>query len=455
MPFGFKGGFGSYYREPAPSRLTLEELLAQQQRFEPAPPPRRITSVGDLEAGDRKRVQMQSLWSGMGALGASLSTNNWNYAGQGAQQIAALQDAALQDANLRAEATYQQEQAKAAQEFQAQRERGQQAAIYGMYQKAVEGEDPAGPFAAKAEAAARLGNMSQLESLASPETKSRRASARAKGYDPDAWETNLKLQEELAAEIKRQGEAGDWAGEKARQQETLDMQTAAAIAKEKALRDAQLDQYAPPKPAQYESPQHAAAVAEAVEQVRAKYRVQGVGGGEAGVFGGKVYKQGEKLVIAKPADASHAEPYVVPLAGQPQEVGSFLYFTDSDGRRYVQDKERPDLGAFEVDVHAKGDKGYDAGVQHFKQPPPAAPRAAQPAPKPITLQAPPPVPSPEQIPPEARQLSVQITGALLRGGTPLEGLQRLRQAYPQGVGGLTPEQLLQIAMAEARKRGGR
>lgn len=480
MPFGFAPSAyrPSYQREPAPQRLTLEELLAQQEHFQPAPPPQEMRSLSDLDPDERQRVKWEGLWTGIGALGASMSTGNYGNLTQGAQQALAIRDDAIAQANDRAERQYQQEQATAAQDFQAQRDKTQQAAIYGMYQKAVEGEDPAGPFASKAEAFARAGNMSALEGMASPDTKSMRADARSKGYNPDAWSTHDRLTAELAAEVKRQNEAGDWAGEKSRKQEALDMATAADLAKQEEERRRKLGQYAPPKPQQYESPEHAAAVAEAVEQVRAKYRAQGVGGGEAGRFGGLVRMQGEKAVLIKPPDATHKESYVVPIAGQPQEVNGFSYFMGADKKRYVQDKEHPELGAFEVDMHEKGSLGYAEGVKHFQPPPqpnlpkvggsvyagPARPVASpSPAPSPApapTAQPPVPVLAPPPPPPRASsagETAALVAGNLTAGHSRTEALQRLRASYPQGLDGKSPEQMLEMAVAltKAKKHGGR
>lgn len=402
-------------RPPAPQRLTLEELLAQQQQFQPAPRPAEIQDIGGLSDADRRRLQLQSVFSGMGALGAAMTTGDWRHAGAGADQIAGMQEHALAQANARQEQVWQEEQARQAAEYQQQEKQTQQAAIFGMYQRAVEGEAPDGPFAARAEAAARAGNMSELATMASPEVKGKRAGARAKGYDPDAWDTNERLTKELAAELERQKAAASEAAELARLEKEEEIRRQARLAEETALREQGLGSYAPPQLPPLSR-------IEAEEQIRAKYREQG--GGPAGQ---RIMEANGVPGLVK-IDAATGGLTFSPAVGVPEKPGEVRVFTNEDGEQAPYRLD-PSGVWYPMKVGAAG-----------SAPPPRAPAGLgrQPA---------------ENRAPQANHWRNLAADALTKGGTEEEALRRLRAIGPQN--GFTPEQILENAKALARRRGWR
>lgn len=417
MPWGLPPR--SSWREPAPQRLSLDELLELQRSFQPAPRPEAIRSLSDLDPEDRRRVQQQSLWQGLAAAGASMQANDWRYAGQAAGDIAGMQDAALQDANARQEQDWQREQERQAAEFQNRAKEQQTAAVYGMYERAVEGEAPDSPFVARAEAAARAGNMSELATLASPEVKGKRAGARAKGYDPDAWDTNERLTQELAAELQRQKDAAAWAGEKGRLEEKERIETAARLAEEKELRDAALGSYAPPQLPPLSR-------VEAEEAIRAKYRERA--GGSATQ---RIMEANGIPGIAKIDPATGALTFTQ-ATGIPEKPGEVRVFTNEDGEQAPYRLD-PSGSWYPMKVNPSG-----------STPPP------RPAPPPPARERP-------AGADQANHIRNQAVGAILKGGNPADGLARLRAQFPNGVGGYSVEQIIQSAIQEAarRKRGGR
>jgi len=392
-------------RPPAPQRLTLEELLAQQQQFQPAPRPAEIQDIGGLSDADRRRLQLQSVFSGMGALGAAMTTGDWRHAGAGADQIAGMQEHALAQANARQEQVWQEEQARQAAEYQQQEKQTRQAAIFGMYQRAVEGEAPDGPFAARAEAAARAGNMSGLATMASPEVKGKRAGARAKGYDPDAWDTNERLTKELAAELERQKAAASEAQELARLEKEEEIRRQARLAEETALREQGLGSYAPPQLPPLSR-------IEAEEQIRAKYRDQG------GAATQRIMEANGVPGLVRLDPASGALSFT-PATGIPDKPGIVREFVNEEG---VKAPYR---------LHADGVfypmKVAPAGSTPPPPPPPAGKNAA------------------------ALHLRDEAARGLLQGRTEQEALGMLR--LEGGKDGYTPEQILAHAKAQARKRG--
>lgn len=364
MAFGL-GGYGASYREPAPrrlSRLTLEELVGAlgEPAATPAPRPAPVTSLRDLQGPDRRQAQTESLWTGLAALGANVSGDRRGaMAGLGAIQEA--QDRALAGANARQEATWQAENERRAAEAAQAKKRQEAAALYGMYERVTEGEDPASPFAERAETAARAGSMSELEKLGAE--RPMRDAARAKGYNPDAWETATKLQEELKAQLDRAKAQTAWdEGEKARMAEKAQMERDAKLAEEKALREAGLGVYRPP---QYEPPEHAAAVAEA--QARARAKVEG--GGAGGIKGRLGQAPGGQWGWLTPPDPTNPRGKFVPIDGQPVAQGGKHIFT-VDGVPYFIDQAHPEAGAFEIPVKEPGAA------------PPAPGKPAKPAPAP-------------------------------------------------------------------------
>ncbi|HEY3491996.1 MAG TPA: hypothetical protein VGK43_03530, partial [Solirubrobacterales bacterium] len=75
MPYGdsgFPSFLGFSYRQPAPRRLSYEELeealLGSQMQMPERPEMAR--SVRDLEGEDRRQARNQSLWAGLAGMGS-------------------------------------------------------------------------------------------------------------------------------------------------------------------------------------------------------------------------------------------------------------------------------------------------------------------------------------------------------------------------------------------------
>lgn len=408
MPWGYSSGS---YRPPAPQRLTLEELLAQQRQFQPAPRPAEIQDLGGLDDAERRRVRQQSLFGGMAALGASLSSGDWRHAGQGVGDIAALQDQAIAQANARQQQTWQQEQEHRAAEYQQQEKQTQAAAVYGMYQRAVEGEAPDSPFVARAEAAARTGNMSELATLASPEVKGKRAGARAKGYDPDAWDTNERLTKELAAELDRQKAAASEAAELARLAKEEEIRRAAKLEEEKAMRAlGPAPQWLPPL-----------SRLEAEEAIKERHRAQSEGAATQRIMEANGVPGLAKL------DPTSGGLSFTPATGIPEKPGRIQVFTNEDGvQAPYQLADDGNWYPMKVSQRAKAPVAA----------PPARPATRQPA---------------ANTAPQANHWRNLAADALAKGGTEDEALRRLRAIGPQN--GFTPEQILENAKALARRKG--
>lgn len=262
---GFSGG----YREPAPRRLTREELLGLAT-FRPTPRPAPITDLRDLEGDDRRRAQQESVFAGLASLGAAMSSGRYDRLGAGLGDVQAAQQGVLADVNARQDAAWQEGEQRRAVEYEEAERQQKASALYGMYQKVIAGE-PEGAFTVRAETAARTGSMAELAGML--QEKPKRAAARAKGYNPDAWDVNSRLEEELKAEIKRAQAQKDWEeGEKARLEEKARMEREAEVEKERALREESLGRYEPPDPPQYEPLSRIAARTELVESIQAKHR---------------------------------------------------------------------------------------------------------------------------------------------------------------------------------------
>lgn len=399
-------------RPPAPQRLTLEELLAQQQQFQPAPRPAEIQDLGGLSDAERRRLQLQSVFAGMGSLGAAMSTGDWRHAGAGADQVAGMQEHALAQANARQEQAWQAEQERRAAEYQQQEKETQTAAVYGMYQRAIEGEAPDSPFVARAEAAARTGNMSELATMASPEVKGKRAGARAKGYDPDAWDTNERLTKELAAELERQKAAASEAAELARLEKEEAIRREAAIAEEKAMRElGPAPQWLPPL-----------SRVEAEAAINAKYRDQG------GAATQRIMEANGVPGLVKIDPATGALSFT-PATGIPDKPGIVREFVNEDGEKAP----------------------YRLHTDGVFYPMKVAPTGSTPPPR--------PTPSPAGGGPannaKALGLRNEAAIAILRGGDPARGLAALQQRLGPGgkLDGYTAEQIIEEAKAQARKRG--
>lgn len=374
MPSPWGLSYSTSYREPAPKRLRLEELLGlDYAQAAPAPRPAPVTSVADLQGSDRREAQTGSLWAGLAALGANLSGDRRGaVAGMG--DIQAAQDRALAGANARQDAEWQQENERRAGEAAQAKHRQESAALYGMYERAVADEDPSGPYAQRAEAAARAGSMAEVEKLADPEVKAKRAFVRSRGGDPDAYADVLSKQEELKAEIARAQAAAAWEADKPRVAEKAKLEADAEVAKRVAERDKGV-LWEPPAPPQYEPLDRIAAREELVQSIRDKHQ-QATGGGGVSRIG--QLTDGTWAEIHR-ADASHPKPWAVPIDGQPEERGNLMYYV-RDGVRLVHDKNHPELGSYPLEEHEGGPIPFGA-----KAPPPAKPPAPAVAPGPGVL----------------------------------------------------------------------
>jgi hypothetical protein len=418
--YDWNAPFRSSYRQPAPRRLTLEELLAQEEEFKPAPRPEPVRSVRDLDPEARRTARQQSLWAGMAAMGASMSSGDWRYAGNGVGQVQDIEAQALGQANQQREEAWARDQQAQAAEIAAGQERQKKAALFGVYEKIAAAEPPGSALVARAETAAKAGSMAELQGLLNEIPK--RQAARAKGYDPDAWETSERLQAELKAEIERKEKAAAWQGELQRLKEKEQAEADAELAAREAQNRAGV--LFQPR----ETPGEAAAKAEAVARVNAKYREQS--GGTAGVKG-SLYKQGEQIVFATPPTPEHPRGIVTPLDGQPESVGNLVYFSAA-GRRYVQDKRDPTGSAYEVPTLREGDPGYEN--------------------RPGTKGS---GPTQNEAPQANHILNATVEDLASGALTEAEALEEIRRAAPGGkLNGFTPEQILARARALA-KRGRR
>lgn len=389
MPWGFSG-FSS--RQPAPQRLTLEELLGMQDSFAPPPRPAPITSVRDLQGSDRRDAQMNSVWAALASLGTGVSTGNWQAAGRGIGDIQAAQQGAVDQANARQMGEWQERaQAQAAEAEQAKL-RQEKGALFGMYEEVAEGESE--PFVVKAEQAARTGSMSELEKLR--EQKPQRAAARAKGFDPDAWETNKRLQADLEAELEA-------AKRRSLIPVTVEEKTAAgkaenelSIEEQEELRRRKLGTYKPPE---YEPLSRVAQREEIVQSIRDKH--QAAAGGIKGRLG---QAPGGQWGWISPPSPENPSGKFTPIDGQPQAKGKAHLFTVS-GVPYAIDTDHPEQGAVELPMRDLGD------------PPPVAPRRPAPlAPKPGAGK-PAPAPAKAPVPPKAAAAASRKLAAVKDAGT--------------------------------------
>lgn len=416
--YDWNAPFRSSYRQPAPRRLTLEELLAQEEEFKPAPRPDPVRSVRDLDPEARRTARQQSLWAGLASMGASMSSGDWRYAGNGVGQVQDIEAQALGQANQQREEAWARDQQARAAEIAADQERQRKAALFGVYEKIAAAEPPGSSLVARAETAAMAGSMAELQGLLNEIPK--RQAARAKGYDPDAWETSERLQAELKAEIERKEKAAAWQGELQRLKEKEQAEADAELAAREAQNRAGV--LFQPR----ETPAEAAAKAEAVARVQAKYREQS---GAAGGVKGSLYKQGEQIVFAQPPTPEHPRGIVTPLDGQPESVGNLVYFS-AGNKRYVQDKRDPTGAAYEVPVLREGDPGYEN-----------RPGARQPPPR-------------NEAPQANHVLNATVEDLASGALTEAEALEEIRRAAPGGkINGFTPEQILARARALAKRRG--
>jgi len=249
------------YREPAPRRLTWEELLAEE--FTPSARPEPIADLSGLSPEERRRARQDSVFSGLASIGALLQGDQ-RRAQAGVGELAEIRDRAIAGGNARQEQTWQQEnQQRAAEAERGKREQGAKA-LLGMYERVSEGETPA--FAQRAEQAARAGSMAELTKM--DQERGMRARSREVGFNPDDF-TIEELQQRLseALEARKMAEQARLKEEEARRlgQVKNDLE----IAQEEALRAKQLKGYEPP---QYEPLDRIRQKAEIQAQTSAKYR---------------------------------------------------------------------------------------------------------------------------------------------------------------------------------------
>ena len=420
-------------RPAAAQRLTLDDILALQDQFAPAPPPARIDSLSGLSSADRKRLQQQGVLQAIGSLGAALTSGNYNNLGAGAQRVGEMESQALDQANQTAMERWKLDQAQGAAAQQAKAGQTQASAVFGAYQHIANQEPPDSPFTAQAEQAARTGDMKTLSTMMASEPQ--RQAARSRGLDPDAWDTATRMQEELGAELKRKAAAADWQTNGAPQERAkLGMETAAAVDRESQVRGLPPAQQAPLR-------------LEPLDYVEAKAAAE--------ARGRQPYEKDTGTRIGQLSDGTWAEirhsgqdgtpASVTPIPGQPVKVGKLLAYKNGNGEQMIYNPEKPELGAVPLTEYRAGEKGAPT-VEGLRSPRPAPVAAPPPAAGPAPSAAP-------KIPPVALQEVARASQALMQGGHPLDGLAALRQRYPQGIGGMTPEQILAAALMAARQRG--
>jgi len=359
MAWGYASGYG---RPPAPRRLTLEELLGED--FSPSPRPSPLSRLRELADEDRSEVRRDSTIAGIGALGALVSGDQ-RRAAAGVGDIQDIQARALAAANARQDEAWQAENAQRAHQLDRQKREQSAKALLGMYDEVTEGES--GDFAAKAERAARSGSMSELEGLR--EQKPRRAAARAKGYDPDAWDTTSRLQEELAAELEAAKQRSLIPVKAEESTAVGKAKTAQELAEEEEKKRRKLGGYyqAPP---QYEPLSRVAAREELVQGIRDKHEAARAGGG--GMKGRLGQAPNGAWGWISPPDATNPHGKFTPIDGQPVAKGNFHFFS-VDGRPYAINQEHPEMGARELPVAEEGDEKAGSLKDFFNKPAAAAP----------------------------------------------------------------------------------
>lgn len=378
-------------RPPPPKRLTIEDILGMQADAPTKPVP--ITSLGDLQGGDRTRAQQNSLWAGLAALGSGISNN---FRGEGAAggvgQVQAAQQQVIDSTNARNTAQYTADAADAAAKQEDQQKQAAAAGVMGMYSKIADSEPPDSPFLAQATAAARAGSMSELEKMATQEPM--RVAARAQGKDPDAWDTNQRLQAELKDALEAQnirtlsGPKSDAAV--AQEQALAGPKLAAAVAEAKARQDALMPgekalKLAPSyqQPQQYEPLSRVAARTELVQGIEDRHHALREAAKLGTSIPGRLIQQGDTWGWGSPPPAPGAPPGFTPIDGAPQKHAGLSYFM-KDNQKYVMNESKPELGAIPVqtfdDPKAKG----APTLQQLKAAPPPPPRPAPVAPPPAS-----------------------------------------------------------------------
>ena len=377
MFFPFQNSFSA---QPPPKRLTYEEILAHLQPQQAAPEaPTPYGGFGDLPADQQKRGRLDALWAWLAALSGGMTTGRWGQAaGEGTQAIKDIQAGAVRQANAQQEAGYQQQLAATQRKAEQERAKQQASAISGMFTRATANEKPGSPFYEQMADAARKGDMSTVEKGASPETQSQRAAARLRGLDPDSWDTIQTIMAEKKAELEAQ-----------RLKMLSGPEAAAAAEKAKAEQDARLPgemklKMAPSyqAPPQYEPLSRVFAREEGIQAIRDRHESSRASADSAATLPGKLHQMRDgSWALVRPPDAQHPKAWADPIDGQPLADGTLAYFM-KDGVRYVQNADRPELGAIEVRTYDAGEEGAP-GIQQIRtgqSPPPK-----KPSPKPPSL----------------------------------------------------------------------
>jgi hypothetical protein len=434
------------YREPPPARLTLEELLGMQEAFAPPPKPKPVSSIADLPADQRRSARLDSLWAGLAAMGAGASSGNWGGAAQGG--VANLQDIqgrAIAEANARQEQDYATQVQAAQEQAAAQKQQQEKKALFGMYQEVAQGESE--PFVQQAEAAARSGSMAELEKLR--EQKPQRAAARLKGYDPDAWDTNKRLQEELQAELERQAKQKEWEEVEKGRLEEEERIKAEALLTSRERQNAHGVLWEP-----RETPAEAAAKADAVERVHQRYSTT------SDASHRRIVQAADGTWGVTVMDAN-GDSVFKPTKNQPVKRGGYWHMT-IDNVPYIMDPERPELGWYESNINPAGTVMPPRGAPV----PPPAPKTAPPqrggflhsvgSALGLVDDSPPKAPAPtakKSAAPHASHVLNQAAADLSDGSSEAEVLALLQHLGPQD--GFTPEQIFARAkaLALAKRRG--
>lgn len=359
--------------QPPPRRLTYEEILAHLQK--PAAPnaPTPYGGFGDLPADQQKSGKLDALWAGLAALSGGVTSGRWGQAAtEGTQAIQGIQSNAVRQANAQQEAVYQAQLTNTAQKAQQERTKQQAAALAGMYNRATANEDPMSPFAQQAADAAQRGDMSALEKMASPETQSQRASAKARGLNPDAWDSIEQLKATLKDNIAKQS------------LEALSGPEAAAAAlKAKATQDAVMPgekalKLAPSyqAPPQYEPLSRIAARTELVQGIEDKHAQLREAAKQGTSIPGRLAEMPDKTwAWISPPTAANPKPTMTPVDGQPVKSGGLSHFM-KDGQPYVWNPGKAEMGAIPVAVHEAGEAGAPS-IKDLTAAPPRVPSPGQ------------------------------------------------------------------------------
>lgn len=360
LPASFSGA------QPPPKRLSYEEILQHLQKPQMPDAPDPYTSFGALPADQQKGGKLDALWAGLAALSGGVTTGKWGPAAvEGTQAIQGIQDRAVRQANASQDAAYQTQLAAAQQKAAQERTQQQAAALSGMFNRATANEDPGSPFVQQAADAARAGDMSTLEKMASPETQSQRASAKARGLNPDAWDSIEQLKATLKDNLAKQS------------LEALSGPEAAAAAlKAKATQDAVMPgekalKLAPSyqQPAQYEPLDRVAARTEMVATIEDKHAALRAAAKEGTSIPGRLAEMPDHTwAWISPPTTANPKPTMTPVDGQPVKAGGLSHFT-KDGQPYVWNPDKAEMGAVPVAVHEAGEVGAPS-ISDLKAAPP-------------------------------------------------------------------------------------